>query len=153
MTLTPEGDVVTLSEKELNVARRFAGLTELEPGGLIVMSADVNAEAGSGVKNWAKGFMKTWWDRLTRSKSVDDELKRLIKKRGMDTGWSIGNLFKGRYYSKSLDKMFSEKSFSIEIRGVPFDFVREAGEVLRKKFDQEAVLLVDYDGNKTYLLD
>lgn len=142
-----------LSEKEAVIARRVAGLTELDPGGQIVMSTDVNAEVGAGFKGWAKGFMKTWWNRLMRSSKIDEEIKRLLSEKGLDTGWSIGNLFRGRYFSPKNDQMFNEKSFAVEIRGVPFKFVKDVGEALRKKFDQEAVLLVNFENNRTYLLD
>jgi len=146
-----DGEVIITSHREAQIARRVAGTIELEPGGMIVMSTDVNAEVGRGFVNWAKGFMKTWWNRLMKSQKVDDTLKDLVKERGVDTGWSIGNLFSGRYLSPKTGQTFNEKSFSVDILGVPFEFVRKVADALRKKFDQEAVLVIDHDTNKTYL--
>ena len=77
----------------------------------------------------------------------------MLKERGMDSGWSIGNLFKGRYYSPKGGKVWNEKSFSVDIRGVPFQFVKDVARVLMKKFDQESVLVVDNKTNRTFLLD
>ena len=76
-------------------------------------------------------FLKTWWNRILKNKKVDEELKSLGQERGMDTGWSIGNLF----------------------RGVPFEFVKKVAQVSRKKFDQEGVLVLDHSNNKTYYVD
>jgi len=153
MTLTPDGVVEVTTDEFAEMARRVAGLTEMEPGGMIVMSTDVNATVGKSFLGWAKGFMKTWWNRVMKNRKVDDELIRLVKDRGMDTGWSVGNLFRGRYMSPKSGDTFNEKSFAVDIRGVPFDFVEKAAKALRKKFDQEGVLVIDHARNKTFYLD
>ena len=95
--------------------------------------------------------LKTFMNRVTRSGRIDKELARMMDKGGIDAGWSIGNLYRGRYHSPS-GQVFNEKSFTVDIRGVPFKFVEQAGEALRKKFDQETVLLVDHSDNKAWLL-
>ena len=153
MTLTPDGDVEVTTDGFAKLARRVAGLTEMEPGGMIVMSTDVNATTGKSFLGWAKGFMKTWWNRVMKNRKVDEELVNLVKSRGLDTGWSVGNLFRGRYMSPKSGDTFNEKSFAVDIRGVPFDFVEKAAKVLRKKFDQEGVLVIDHARNKTFYLD
>ena len=134
---------------------RMAGLSApLEfDGGMIVMSTDVNATQGKGWANWAKGLMKPWGNRLLEHRKVDEELKKLVKERGLDTGWSVGNLFRGRYYSPKTDQTFNEKSFSVDIRGVPFDFVVKVAEALLKKFDQESVMVVNHENNKVQFVD
>jgi len=153
LTLTPAGEVYYSEGRVADIARRIAGEIELDPGGMIVMSPDVNAMVlKSGIIGWAEKLLKTWRNRFFKDRRVDEELKKLVQERGMDTGWSVGNLFKGRYMSKS-GEVFNEKSFAVDIRGVPFDFVKKAAEVLRKKFDQEAVLVVDNDTGRTYLMD
>jgi hypothetical protein len=150
MVLTPTGEVLIESEQDARVARRVAWVSNpLEyAGGMVVMSTDVNATTGKGIKNWAKGLLKTWHNRLFKEKKVDEEIQKLVKERGLDTGWSIGNLFKGRYYSPKSDQTFNEKSFSIDIRGVPFDFVTKVADALRKKFDQESVMVINHANNK-----
>jgi len=153
LLLTPDGEVIESDADRADMARRVAGTTELPPGGMVVMSTDVNAVGGSGLKGFAKKLLKTWWNRIMKSRKVDDELKKLIKERGVDTGWSIGNLFKGRYFSQKSGTTFNEKSFSVDIRGVPFPFVEKVAQALRKKFDQEAVLVVNHENNRTYLMD
>lgn len=152
--VSPDGNVHELSAREANTARRLAGAIELEPGGMVVMSTDVNATVGKGkIKGWAKGFMKTWFNRIMRSRKIDDTMKELLTKQGLDSGWSIGNLFKGRYFSPKSGDTFNEKSFSLDIRGVPFKFVKDVAKVLAKKFDQESVLVVDNKSGRTFLLD
>ena len=153
LILTPDGEVFETSWRESVIAMRVAGLTELAPGGQIVMSIDVNATSGRGFVGWAKGFMKTFMNRVQRSGKVDKEIKRMLEEGGIRAGWNIGNLYKGRYYSPKSGQTFNEKSFAIDIRGVSFEFVKQAGEAMRKKFDQEAVLLVDHSNGKAYLMD
>jgi hypothetical protein len=156
MILTPEGDVfIEDDERVASISRRVAGLSDAldYEGGMIVMSTDVNATAGSGFKNWARGLLKTWSNRLMKDKKVDEEIRRLVKERGLDTGWSIGNLFRGRYYSPKSGQTFNEKSFSIDVRGVPFDFVVKIADALRKKFDQESVMVINHANNKVRFVD
>lgn len=155
MVLTPNGEVIEESQDVSRIARRVAGLSDAldYAGGMIVMSTDVNATAGRGFKNWAKGLLKTWHNRLFKDKKVDEEIKRLVEERGLDTGWTIGNLFKGRYYSPKSGQTFNEKSFAIDIRGVPFEFVVDIAEALRKKFDQESVMVVNHANNQIRFVD
>ena len=150
--MAPDGSIDELHGEHAGVAARIAGLTELPYGGMVVMSTDVNATAG-GIKGVAKRALKTWYNRLMRSKKVDEAVKEQIKDKGVDTGWSVGNLFKGRYYSQKSQKQFNEKSFAVDIRGVPFDFVEGVAKSLMKKFDQESVLVIDHESGKSYLLD
>jgi hypothetical protein len=149
----PDGEVFASTWDEASIARRIAGVYEMAPGGMIVMSTDVNATAGRGFLGWAKGFLKTQLNRWMKDSRVDEELRRLVEERGVDTGWSIGNLFRGRFMSPKSGKKFDEKSFAVDIRGVPFDFVKAAAEVLRRKFSQEGVLVVDHANGKTYYMD
>jgi len=44
----------------VGIVRRIARLSEMEPGGMIVMSIGVSAVVGKSFLGWAKGFMKTW---------------------------------------------------------------------------------------------
>lgn len=150
--VSPDGEVHETNEMESSIAMRIAGIVKLLPGGMIVMSTDVNATS-LGIKGFAKRKLKTWYNRITRSDKVDKVIKKKLQEQGMETGWSIGNLFQGRYYSPKANKKFDEKSFSIEMRGVPFKFVKEVGKDLMKKFDQESVLLVNFKNNNTMIMD
>lgn len=152
--LAPNGSVQEMTARESKVARSVTGFEEeLAPGGMVVLSTDVNAtvEKGSFV-NKAKGMLRTWYNRAMKNVLVDDEMKKLVKERGVDTGWSIGNLFRGRYFSPKSQKTFDEKSFAVDIRGVPFDFVKEAARNLGRDFKQESVLVVDYSNGRTFIL-
>lgn len=152
LTVIPGGGVVERSSRQVASARRVAGLSQLNGGGQIVMSTDVNANVGPGLKNWARGHMKTWYNRLMRSRKIDDAIRERLDKEGMDSGWTIGNLFKGRYFSKESGKQFNEKSFAVEILGVDFSFVKNVAMDLLKSFDQETVLVKDFKTGKIFLM-
>lgn len=150
--LAPDGEVYVSSAREAAIARRIARWEqELSPGGMVVVSTDVNI-SGSSLKSKAKSIMRTWYNRLMRTRKVDEALKKELKKKGLETGWSVGNLFKGRYYSPKSKQVFDEKSFAVDIRGVPFSFVKDAAESIAKTFKQESVLVVDYEKNRTFLI-
>lgn len=148
--VSPDGEVY--ESNFTGIASRIAGLTELPFGGMVVMSTDVNATS-TGIKGMAKRLVKTVMNRVLRSKKIDEAVKEQVKEKGIDTGWSIGNLFKGRYYSRKSDQQFNEKSFAVDIRGVPFDFVVDVAKTLMKKFDQEGVLLVNHETGRPYMMD
>jgi hypothetical protein len=157
VTMTPEGEVLARTDLVARVEVRAMTARISDPlefdGGMIVMSTDVNATSAKGIVNKAKGWVKTWANRLLKSRRVDDEVKRLIEERGLDTGWSVGNLFRGRYYSPKSGQTFNEKSFSVDIRGVPFDFVVKVAEALRVRFDQESVMVINHQNNKVQFVD
>lgn len=131
---------------------------ELGYGGMIVFSTDVNATAGGGIWGKIKGFAKTIlnrWTRYTKVQNVmEGEIEEMNRGRSdpIDTGWSVGNLFRGKFYSAKTGKTFDEQSMAIDIRGAEMDFVYDVGESLAKKFNQEAVLVVDHETGKSHLL-
>lgn len=152
--LAPDGAVHELTSRECRVARRVARWEmEMKPGGMIVLSTDVNAAVSKGsFLGMAKRFLNTWYNRLVKNKKVDAEMSKLVSEKGLETGWSIGNLFRGRYFSPKSKDVFNEKSMAIDVRGVDFDFVREAGIRLGLDFHQESVLLVDHSNGRTFLV-
>ena len=152
--LGPDGSVQEMSAREAKVARSLSGWEmELKPGGMVVLSTDVNATVSkSGFLSKAQGYLRTWYNRLFKNRLVDDELSKMVREKGLETGWSIGNLFRGRYYSPDSKRVFNEKSLSVDIRGVDFDFVKEAGKALGRDFKQESVLLVDHANGRTMLV-
>ena len=153
LVLASDGTVKEYSPLASRVARQILGDEELSPGGMIVVSTDVNAKAGKGWVGWAKKYVQTWRNRLLKVKIVDEELSNEMKEKGMESGWSVGNLFRGRFYSTKTGKTFNEKSFCIDIRGVPFDFVKDAARKLGKEFNQESVLVVDHSNGRTFIID
>lgn len=158
MTLTPSGEVIVNAGAAERVASRMMKTAAVSQplefeGGMIVMSTDVNATQAKGMLNKAKGFLKTWRNRLTRNRRVDEAVKEQIEEHGMDTGWSVGNLFRGHYYSPKSGATFDERSFAVDIRGAPFDFVTDVAEVLRKRFDQESVMVINHKNNKVYFVE
>ena len=121
-------------------------------GGMIVCSTDVNSNSGNSMLSKAKSWMKTLCNRWFKNSKTDKAIKEIVVRQGVDIGYSIGNLFRGRYYDKKNNKLFCEKSFSIEIRGIPMDIVKQVAEQLCKSFNQQSVLVVDYETNKSLLL-
>jgi len=152
--MSSDGSVIEMSPIASKVARNMIGDFDLSPGGLIVLSTDVNANKNKNF--WmprAKTFMQTWWNRITRLEKIDETLVDELKKTGIETGWSVGNFFKGRYYSQKQNQTFNEKSFTIDIIGVPMDFIKQAARALGKTFNQESVLIIDHSNGRATMLD
>ena len=146
--VAPSGEVYESTGREGKIAGRLVEAIyeeefeeiDLDPGGMVVMSTDVNATAGKRFLGWAKAFTRKWFQRAMKSQMVDREMMKLLNRRGVDTGWSVGNLFRGRYYDPKDGEAFNEKSFSVDMRGVPMDFVYDAGRILAKKFKQQSTI-------------
>ena len=154
LVVSADGTVTEYHPSASKVAKQFLGEDfEMLPGGMIVMSTDVNSTANKGWIAWAKGFIQTLWNRFNRVKIVDKELLSEMRERGEESGWSIGNLFHGRYYNNESKMAFNEKSFCVDIRGVPIYYVKEAGRQLGLKLNQSQVLIVDHSNNRTFMLD
>ena len=60
LMVSHDREIHVTTQKIVGIVRRIAGLSEMEPGGMVVMSTDVNAVVGKSFLGWAKGFMKTW---------------------------------------------------------------------------------------------
>lgn len=121
-------------------------------GGQIVFSTDVNATAqGKGILGRLGAFVKrtveTTLNRLFAKKKVKD-----IMKAKDIYAYSIGNFFRGNYYDKAANKQWSEKSLAVEIIGVSPDVLQELGQAIMSEFDQQSVLIKEYDTGRIYLL-
>lgn len=121
-------------------------------GGMIIFSTDVNSNAGPGLKGKIKSIVKTFWNRFTRKHKIDDSIMELVKEKGISTGWSIGNFFKGRYYDQENGHLFNEKSLCVDLRGADIKFVKKVADKLRKVFDQQSVLVVNHKTGKSSLI-
>ena len=86
--LAPDGSISAISSRESMLSRRIAGEPdiELKPGGMIVMSTDVNAASKSGLLGKIKGFLRTFYNRLFKNDLVDTELSRLVGEKGLEKG-------------------------------------------------------------------
>lgn len=151
------GKVVEASAKEFNrigMVMRIATEyweKELGYGGMIVMSTDVNAMSGSGFINHVTSWAKTLYNRWVKNSKVTDTITDLLKSKNMETGFSIGNLFRGKYFNPKDKKAFDESSFAIDMRGVEMDFIKDLAKDLMRKFDQHSVLIVDHKTGRTTL--
>ena len=115
-----------------------------ERGGIISLSTDVNAVQLSDNKliNAIKQFILTWKQRLTYSEKVDK-----VAQKHQLVGWTIGKFLNGRYTGKNGD-VFDENSISIEVVGVESAKLIEIAEDFCREFNQESVLLKDYNSGK-----
>jgi len=116
---------------------------QMEPGGMIIMSTDVNAMAGGGLTGKLKALVKTTLNRLFRSDKAKKVIKDFFKSWGMSAGMSIGRSFNGVFYDADEDVTYDENSFTVDLKGVPFPLVSAIGASLAKAFDQKSVLVED----------
>ena len=152
LSINASGEIKELTQAEQIIKLVLSYTTmELGYGGMIVLSTDVNV-GGKGPIDSIKNFAKTTLQRWFKSKMVDKEIMKYVKEHDIDTGWSIGNLFKGRYFSPKTNDKFSEKSFSVDIRGTDFEFVKDMAALICKRFNQESVLVVDHKTGMSQLL-
>jgi hypothetical protein len=90
---------------------------------------------------------------------VNEEITRIVPDNTPDDkrkawaiqGYSIGNLFTGRYRSQA-GNVYDEKSFAVEIAGIDSATLKEVAHALRQAFFQREVLVKDANDNKVYLL-
>jgi hypothetical protein len=149
------GSVDEISYKEWQLAQNIIksyNEIDIGYGGMIVFSTDVNSNASGGIKGKIKSFIKTWWNRLTRRNKIDKDVLEEVKKKGISTGWSIGNLFNGRYFDQSNGDLFNEKSLCIDLRGADMKFVKDIADKFRKTFDQQSVLVINHKTGKSSLI-
>lgn len=137
----------------------------LDPGGYIVLSTDITPQTASidTIKNSVVRLMRrkaeslrakgiSLAQRAVRNKRIEKAVKKVSKEEGQDFGFSIGNMFRGHYYDQKQDTLFSEKSLSVEIRGVDSKTLKTIALELGKAFDQWQVLVYDSSVNRPYLL-
>lgn len=124
-------------------------LNKSEMGGVIVFSTDVNASLGdtNPIVRWFKSKYQTWVNRLTRASKV----MKAVKQVGA-SGFSIGNLFKGRYVSDS-GQVFDEKSLSVEVLFISHKQLIDLATLICQTFNQESVLVKDNSNGKIYFVD
>lgn len=129
------------------------------PGGQIVVSTDVNVNVEErGRWERFKGWIESWYNRLRYKTKVPEMIQEfseeLEEAGGNQVMFSMGpGLFRGRYKSQKTGKIFDERSFSIDIRGVSFDdVIIPLARQLGQEFNQESVLVVNHATGQSGLL-
>jgi len=119
-------------------------------GGVIVFSIEVNAQEISKNKivNWVKQKIETIKNRLAK----DNKINRVLSRYEDIYGVTIGNFVKGRYKAKD-GSLYDEKSLSVEIIGIETAVLNKVAEDLAAEFQQETVLVKNYETNKIYLVN
>ena len=129
-------------------------------GGMIVFSTDVNAVIDNAEKNKIKAFLKkiyyTTMNHISKYSMIDKLIKQWNNEfANIDDFYlgalTIGNNFKGKYQSNN--KIYNERSTSIELGGVPSEMLLLFAIELCKAFKQESVLVKDFNTNRTFLVD
>jgi len=150
-------------EKSANTFRK----TVLKSGGTIVVSADVNVQGGGSlldqIKSTIDSFIQRYFTRSTKVETTIDTVEKSLRPPEMSDddrvipAYSMGNLFQGRYHGRDPRtgkmKLFNEKSFAVEIRGVDTVILDTVADAIRKAFDQYAVLVVNDVENQVYLIE
>lgn len=141
--------------------------TLLKNGGTIVISADVNVQSGAGLLDRIKATIDSLIQRyFTRSTKVEDTIETVEKRLRppempaddrVIPAYSMGNLFQGRYHGKDPKtgqmKLFNEKSFAVEIRGVDTGTIDAVADAIRVAFNQYAVLVINDNDGQVYLIE
>ena len=115
-----------------------------------MFSTDVNIlnVSKSKIKNYMKSKYRTIINRLFYGKKVSD----IITKKFSEIGaFSIGNAFRGRYVSDG--KVYNERSISLEVLGMPTEVLMRLAAWIARDFNQESVLLKDYNTGRNLLID
>lgn len=129
-------------------------------GGMIVFALSVNALVDVSEKNRLKAFLKKVYYSTMNHVFKDKTLNKLVKKWNEEFGdtpdmylgaLTVGNNFKGKYQSG--DKIYNDKSTSIELGGVPSELLLLFAIEISKTFKQETVLVKDFNTNKIFLVN
>ena len=119
-------------------------------GGIIVFSTDVNTLDYSDNEfiNKVKQVMTSIMNKVFTKKKVS----KVMKKHDKVYGFTIGKFVKGRYKAKD-GSIYDENSTSVEIIGIDSDTLLSVAEDIAAEFNQETVLVKDYQQDKIYLAD
>lgn len=146
-------DVVSEDEKDDELRKALDGsrskAEEDGYGGAIVFSTDVNSVELSkwGFKNWLVQKWKTFTNRLQSMKRLDK-----LRKKNDIYAWTVGKGFHGVYTGKN-GKTFDENSIVLDIIGQKFTKVVKVAKEICQEFDQECVMVKDYETNQIYFID
>ena len=121
-----------------------------DKGGIIVFSVEVNAIGMSKNRlvNWFQQKYQTIKNIISKDKKID----KVILAYDEIYGVTIGNFTKGRYKAKN-GTTYDEKSLSVEIIGISEETLNKVAANLARDFNQETVLVKNYQTNKIYLVN
>ena len=144
--------------KEDKIATRIAAY-KLSPvgngkGGMIVLSTDINSNAGKGIWNTIRNkWLGTLLNRMKRVRKVDKVVNEISDANSISIAYSIGpNNLHGKYYDMKTNEAFDERSFTIDLRGLPIKIVYQIAEKLCYEFNQQSVLVINHANNKSVLV-
>lgn len=128
-------------------------------GGVIVFATSVNSVELS--KNAIANRAKQLWHSFLNSTLKDRKLNKCIDSYNKDErnaddligAFSVGNAFKGKYVDIDTGKVFNDKSYTIEIGGLSSKGLLNLAERIANEFEQQTVLVKDFNNNKFYLAD
>jgi hypothetical protein len=117
---------------------------ETEQGGIIIFSTEVNAIelAKNKFINWIKQKVESLKNKFQSYKKIDE----LAKKYDL-VGWTVGKFLSGRYTGRD-GKIYDENSLSVEVVGIDTETLISLAEDICREFDQESVLVKDYNNKK-----
>ncbi len=118
-------------------------------GGIIVFSVNPNAMKVSDNKliDRIRNNIET-----LKSTGLNDHKISTVLDRHEDVyGVTIGNFVKGRYKSEE-ELLYDKRSLSFEIIGISTDVLYRVAKDLAKEFNQETVLVKNYEDNRIYLV-
>ena len=128
-------------------------------GGIIVFATSVNSVVLS--KNGLVNKAKQLWHTFLNIAKKDKKLRKCIDAYNKDDGniddligaFSIGNAFKGKYVDIDTGEEFNDRSYTIEIGGLSSKGLLDLAERIANEFEQQTVLVKDFNQNKFYLAD
>lgn len=137
-----ENNVITRNEK---LDEAIEGSIDMDKGGVIVLSTDVNAvrQDERKIVDFLKKKLSTYKNRLSYGKMINKRAKEFED----IYAWTIGKFLSGRYKSKD-GTIFDENSISVELLGVSTDTLISFAESLCRDFKQETVLVKDYENGR-----
>lgn len=117
-------------------------------GGIIVFSTDVNTNKYS--ENYFINKIKQVVTSLLNKTFTKKKVSRVMKKHDDVYGFTIGKFVKGRYKAKD-GSIYDENSTSVEIIGIDSETLLSVAEDITEEFNQETVLVKDYQKDSIYL--
>lgn len=137
-----------------NILREAITYEFKKRGGMVIFSVDVNAIIDKrGFTNKIKGFFKGKVETLINRLKKHKKLAKLLLGFEKVTSYSVGNLFRGKYFDRENEKTYNEKSLSVEIIGIPFEILIAIAEAIAREFSQKEVLVKDYNSGRIMLVD
>ena len=143
-----ENGVFAIRDVDTNTLRTEADKTAIPSGGSVTLSVNIT-HGDAGLMSKIDNFLTEWSRRLFTSKRVHDVQRAVTRIVPQRIGWSIGNLFTGRYVDES-GNVFDERSFTVDLAGVDSDALNQIAESLRSEFSQQTVLVNDRNTGETY---